>query len=454
MAVYDRWHKSHPDPGKDTPCRCGRGKNKLYPTADHGCARRWQVRYRDDQGDQRKRNFVQRGGGRGQTDPEVYAEAYDAKVAHELNTDSWIDPELSKTTLEAYARQWRAALACDPSTLENIDKRLAHIYDVEAGPRSRRAEGSSLIAGMPLGALAKNPSAIQQWIKSLEGKGLSPVYIKMIVDTLSSIFIAAIDNGAISRNPAKAKSVRLPKIDEKVLAPWTPAMVAAARARLEQLNGTGVVADLGAGAGLRQGEIFGLALEDIVFLGADRKIRVRRQVKAIGNQLVFAPPKGGKERETPLSDALSRRLSAHIAAHPPVEVTLPWRRPDSKQLVTARLLLVRADGRPWHRQTYTHTWHKARAAAGAEQTRENGMHVLRHTYASVQLAAGVDVLKVARWIGHADAGFTLKVYGHFIPDAVGRGRLATDAFLDSGLDADAAAGTDQSALIVPSEGGP
>ncbi|MFE5190489.1 hypothetical protein [Streptomyces sp. NPDC056628] len=50
---------------------------------------------------------------------------------------------------------------------------------------------------------------------------------------------------------------------------------------------------LGAGCGLRQGEIFGLAVEDVDFLGG--VVRVTRQVKLIrGVQAVFGPPKGGK----------------------------------------------------------------------------------------------------------------------------------------------------------------
>lgn len=61
MTIYDRWHLSHP-PEEAKPCRCGRGKNKLYPTATHGSGKRWQVRCRDDTGGQPKRNFAERYG--------------------------------------------------------------------------------------------------------------------------------------------------------------------------------------------------------------------------------------------------------------------------------------------------------------------------------------------------------------------------------------------------------
>lgn len=65
MSVYDRWHKSHPAPG-DAPCtEHSKGRANLYPTADHLQGDRWQVRWRDESGNQLKRNFPKKKG----TDP-------------------------------------------------------------------------------------------------------------------------------------------------------------------------------------------------------------------------------------------------------------------------------------------------------------------------------------------------------------------------------------------------
>lgn len=439
MAIYDRWHLSHPPEGV-APCRCGRGRNKLYPTAEHGQGKRWQVRYRDDSGRQVKRNFDELEG----DDPARHAKACDAKVNADLDADRYIDPEAGKVTLETYARQWRAGQTADPSSLETIDKRLAHIYDTQHTERSRRAPGGSIIAGQPMAVLARRPSLLQQWVKGLQKKGLSARYIKQIFDTLSSVFIAAMDDGIVSANPCRAKSIRLPTVDQAVIVPWTAAMLAAARDELERRKGCGAMVDLGAGAGMRQGEIFAIAEDDIVFLGRrpERKVMIRRQVKRVGGELVFAPPKGGKEREAPLSDALARALAAHIKAHPPRTVTLPWKEPGGRP-VTARLLFVRGDGQPWHRSTFEYTWSRARDAAGAAATQENAMHILRHTFASVCLHNGVDVIKLAVWLGHADPGFTLRIYGHFIPDVADRGRAAVDTLLEP-------PGDGRSALDVPS----
>ncbi|SEG44173.1 Site-specific recombinase XerD [Thermomonospora echinospora] len=446
MAVYDRWHLSHPPEGAE-PCKCGRGRNKLYPSADHGTARRWQVRWRDESGRQRKKNFTEKVG----DDPERHAAACDAKVNAELDADSWIDPELGKITLEAYAKQWRGGLASDPASLETVDKHLAHIYDVERTDRTKRAPGSSPIGHREMRALAKSPSAIQQWVKSLEAKGLAPGYVKAITTTLSTIFAAAIEDGRISRNPVRSKSVRLPTVPDRKVRPWTLEMVQAARAEVDRRHSSGAMVDLAAAAGLRESEVFAFAEEDIVFLGADRKILVRRQIKRIKDaegryQLVFALPKRGKEREVPLSDTLSLRLSEQMAKRPPVPVTLPWGRPDGKPR-TFRLLFVKADGLPWYRQAFEHTWTAARAAAGAPPPPdENGrFHGLRHTFASIQLAGGADILKLAAWLGHTDPGFTLRTYAHLMPDVRDVGRRAVDDFFG--------AADRPSALDVPSKSG-
>ncbi|EOD70332.1 site-specific recombinase XerD [Amycolatopsis vancoresmycina DSM 44592] len=43
-------------------------------------------------------------------------------------------------------------------------------------------------------------------------------------------------------------------------------------------------------------------------------------------------------------------------------------------------------------------------------------HKLRHTAASLAIAAGADVKVVQQMLGHADAAMTLNVYGHLFPD--------------------------------------
>src|SRR5215467_13600007 len=55
-------------------------------------------------------------------------------------------------------------------------------------------------------------------------------------------------------------------------------------------------------------------------------------------------------------------------------------------------------------------------------TRKEGIHQLRHYYASVMLAGGVSIKELAEYLGHSDPGFTLRVYAHMLPCSHDRAR--------------------------------
>ena len=74
-------------------------------------------------------------------------------------------------------------------------------------------------------------------------------------------------------------------------------------------------------------------------------------------------------------------------------------------------------------------WKPATRATGITDDRRNGMHVLRHTYASVLLDAGESVKALSVCLGHSDPGFTLRIYRHLLPTSEDRTRRAIDAAL-------------------------
>jgi integrase len=48
-------------------------------------------------------------------------------------------------------------------------------------------------------------------------------------------------------------------------------------------------------------------------------------------------------------------------------------------------------------------------------------HALRHTHASILIAAGLDVLTISRRLGHSKPSTTLDVYGHMFKGADAKG---------------------------------
>ena len=78
-------------------------------------------------------------------------------------------------------------------------------------------------------------------------------------------------------------------------------------------------------------------------------------------------------------------------------------------------------------------WQPALILAGIEPIRENGMHALRHFYASVLLDAGESVRALAEYLGHADPVFTLRDYTHLMPASEERTKRAVDHVFGGGV---------------------
>ncbi len=225
---------------------------------------------------------------------------------------------------------------------------------------------------------------------------------------LSSILAAAVEDGLIATNPCASSSVRSPAVTRDRIVPWTGLQVAAViDAHPDRYHAVPVVA---AGCGLRQGEVFGLRVEDVDFLG--RTLHVRQQVKIVRSRLVIAPPKGRKVREVPLPDVVGKALAEQIRRFPPGE---------------DGLIFTTRERKPINRNYFNpKVWKPALVAAGIEPTRANGMHALRHYYASVLLDAGESIRALAEHLGHADPGFTLRTYTHLMPSSEDRTRRAVD----------------------------
>jgi integrase len=407
MAVYDRWHTAKPrtaEHGDPIPqCR----EHKQNPSTDHGKGDRWQVRWRDENGKQCKRNFAKKAG----KDPNTCADAFDAKVKADLDSGMYVDPNAGKVTFREYAEGWLAAQTFDLGTRDAIEQRLRlHVYPA--------------LGDKQLGVLSKRPSLLQAWLRGRQ-EVIAPNYVRVILAHVSAIFNAALDDGVIVKNPCRASSVRAPKRDGRKMEPWTVERVAAVTENITERYA--VMVAVGARLGIRQGEAFGLAVDDIDFLRG--MVRIRRQVKMFRDRrLVFALPKGGKERDIPLPESLRLLLAEHMEPgnYPAIPVTLPWRVPDGKP-VTARLVFTTRQRTPISRTEWNRfVWKPALERADVPSTRENGYHALRHHFASVLLERGVDIRALAEFLGHADPGFTLRTYTHLMPSSRDRMRKAID----------------------------
>jgi len=359
--------------------------------------RTYRVRWRDPDGRERSKTFKRR----------VDANRFAATVSADLARGQYVDPDAGKVLFEVFAKRWLDAQTFDEGTREAVELRL-------------RLHAFPLLGKRYLNEV--QPSTIQGWLRTLSH--LAPTYRQVIFANVSTVFTAAVDDSLIVANPCRARSVRRPRRGHHKVVPWPKDRVLAVRDELpEQYQ---LIVWLGAGLGLRQGEIFGLSPDDI---DVERgEIHVRRQVKLLyGNTQIFALPKGRKVRDVPLPDAVLEAINAHVTARPPVDVTLPWEKSEGKRMTFTVLLYSREKKALNRNYVNTFLWKPALTRAGVEPVRENGCHALRHFYASTALHEGESIKALSEYLGHADPGFTLRTYTHLVEDSAERTKRAVNA---------------------------
>jgi integrase len=409
VAIYDRWYRDERQPD---------GTRQRVRSAEYGCASRWQVRWRDEAGQQRKRSFERKDG----TDPERHARAFDAKVRTGLDSGTYTDPAAGDITFRQYAERWRAGRAHDPATAVRIESEFRnHVYSDSETP-GKTPKGAPALGDYQLRTLARQPSIVQAWIRGIP---LGANSARLVIRDVGQVLAAAVDDGLIARNPLKVRSVSRPKPVRREAVPWSAEQIEAVSAALPAA--LAALPYLGAACGLRQGELLAAAVEDLDFLR--RNMHVGIQLKRVAGVTVFAPLKT-KARDVPVAAPIIPRLSEHVRLHPPAAVTLPWHEPGAKRHgrpVTRSLLFTTSRGNAWARGRLNEHWGTARTAAGIPAAPGNGCHVLRHTAASVWLSHGVSLAKVAAYLGDTKE-VVLATYAHFMPSDDDRARETMGAF--------------------------
>ncbi|MGH3965289.1 MAG: tyrosine-type recombinase/integrase [Pseudonocardiaceae bacterium] len=389
--VQDTWYRTVID--------AATGKHTREKTGLHGKGQRYRVRYLDPEGAERSKSFPDR--------QKKAADDFLVSTENDKRRGTYIDPNAGSQSFRAYAEAWLESQTFEESTREAVALRLRkHIL-----PHLGRHTLAAL-----------SPTHIRTWDREMQKLGLAPSYRQVMFIHVQTILNAAVDDEKIRKNPCSASSVRKPQIPPRKVKPWPLEWVHAVHDALADRYR--ITVPLGAGVGLRQGELFGLAVDDVDFLG--KTVHVVRQVKIVGQRPCFGPPKRGKTRDVPLPDSVGLALAQHIERYPPVAVTLPWQEPGG-ELVTARLIVYSRERTAAWRPVFNQwTWKPALSRADVPSARENGVHALRHFYASTLLDAGETITALAAYLGHSDPAFTLRVYTHLMPSSEERTRRAVD----------------------------
>ncbi len=398
--IQDRWYRTETGPD---------GKTRKVKTDRYGSGMRYRARYVSPDGTEKSKSFPDK--------QKRLADAWLTNIEADMARGQYIDPRAARVTFREYTDRWLGALTTDLTSRAAVEGRL-------------RLHALPYLGTRPIGSF--QPEHIRDWNRRLEDTVRSAQYRRLIFDAVSSVLNAAVDDRLLASNPCRARSVKAPRPAPSRVRPWTAEQVFGVRAGLPERYRAMV--DLGAGCGLRQGEVFGLAVDNIGDLGW---LYVRQQVKKVRGTLVFAPPKRGKLRDVPLDPEVSAALREHMAAFPPVDVTLPWLTPTgprshtdcSSPVVSAQPSGVRAS-------TTRHGNLPSRPPASSRPPRRasampplastacthSGISTPRSSWTPGRASKALSL-----YLGHSDPGFTLRVYTHLMPSSETRTRKAISA---------------------------
>lgn len=350
--------------------------------------RRYRVRYRmPDRRQTDKRGFRTRRD----------AERFLAGVETAKDTGVYVAPSAGRVRLDAWSQTWMGAQGhLKPSTAA----RAAGIVRVHVVPRWGR---------VPLAEVRH--ADVQAWVTGLSER-LSPSSVRQVHRTLSLMLDLAVRDGRLARNAASG--VRLPRqpmasrrflthdqvaelataVEAEVAGRVSPradvAAGAAARAR-----GHRVLVELLAYSGLRWGEVAGLRVGRLDLLR--RRLEVVEAVTEVNGRHVWGSPKSHAVRAVPVPRFLVDELAAQVAGMTRDDLVFP-----STTGAPLRVGSFRRAG-----------FDRAAVAVGLEGLTP---HELRHTAASLAIAAGASIKAVQGMLGHASATLTLDRYGHLYPD--------------------------------------
>ena len=298
-----------------------------------------------------------------------------------LRLGEWIDPRRGQVPLSLVAADWLGSRGSVKRRTRESDEAAWRNY---IAPRFGNWPVASITA-----------AEVSGWVGSLVVRGLAPSTATRALATLRSVLAFAVAHARIQHNVAAVvhapTSGRVRREGQILTIEELRALTRACKGRYRD------VVPMLALAGLRWGELAGLQVGDRVSVPGPG-LRLRRTVLASGG--------GGALYLDTLKNNRARTVPLVLELVPVVDRWSAGKAPDA-------WLFDAPQGGPlwesnWKRSV---SWNAATSAVGVPGFR---VHDLRHTAASVWLAAGADPKVVQRVLGQATAAMTMDLYGHML----------------------------------------
>jgi integrase len=305
-----------------------------------------------------------------------------------------IDPKDNQRSFEQVVEGWQATwLDLEPKTQAGYRAILnRHVL-----PRW---------CGVRIGAVS--PEAIQEWINDLARERHANT-VRRIYSVLRAVLKVAVERRYLLANPCDA--VKLPRAPavatgERVILS-ADEVVALAEAITPRYR---LLIYAAAYTGLRAGELGGLRRRDVDLLHGF--LNVEQALKDVSGHLMFGPTKTAKARQVGMAKFLVGMFAKHLEASDGGPDALVFTGPGGGPLR--------------HANFYRRHFKPAVAAVLPPAKHGLRFHDLRHTCASLLIAAEAHPKAIQDHLGHKDIQTTFNVYGHLLPSA----REALAAALD------------------------
>jgi integrase len=249
------------------------------------------------------------------------------------------------------------------------------------------------IGGVRLSRL--EPIHVEQLYATLHNTGCSPRGIQLAGVTLVAALQYAFELRLVAYNAARG--IKKPLVPKPEMKCWDAASVGMflKATKADRLHAMYVLA---LSAGMRQGELFGLQWSDVNFTSGC--LTVQRSLEELCGKQRPKSTKSGKGRRIDLPSFALDVLRDHRAA----------------MLAEGNIkgpVFCDCDG-GWLRKSNVcrRSFGPMMVAAGVPRIR---FHDMRHTHATLLLAAGENVKVVSERLGHASIKITLDTYAHVLP---------------------------------------
>lgn len=364
-------------------------KGQKKPT--HGKGDRWMVQYYEVVNGERKlrsKTFKKRND----------AQAFQTSTENSLREGSYVSDEVRAKTVADAAAAWIAGKKKQkPASLAKYNDAVENYVLPRWGSNRLEAITRAEI-DLWVSALMDGTAPRREGMQG-SGKGLAPATVTAVKNRLNSVLLHAVREGWISRNPASG--VESPRIESDPIVfltyPELERLIDAARTVATDQDAL-MIAVMG-NIGLRPGEVVALQVRDVLL---DRcRISISRTMTTDADD----KPVVGTSTKTP--------AGARLVPIPPHLVD-DLRRQIGKRRPTAPVFPNSVGNVESLSNWRNRVWSKVKAAADAPHRLTPKS--LRHTAASLAVAAGADVLMVQRMLGHADAKETLNTYAKLFPD--------------------------------------